>query len=219
MSLADLHPGWMLCIKNRLNDHTGYCSEDEIFQAFFHEFFDNEKQKLSIFKTLDYCKCSIVKCHCITLRLTVKVPTNVPCQWSPSGSGQSWGPLGWGWNQCMSHHPDRIWTVEKKVQNPFSDESKFALNLETEVSESGGRVGRLRIHVAGSPVGVQSIHCTFISPKFYAHKLCRDSNFKFQQDLAPAHVAKGEPGRDSLGGQEEEETPATWHFCLKYLFF
>ncbi len=44
------------------------------------------------------------------------------------------------------------WTVAQWSKVLFSNESKFAINLEIKVPESGGRVERHRIHVASSPV-------------------------------------------------------------------
>ncbi len=82
----------------------------------------------------------------------------------------------------------------------------LAFHLEIKVPESGGRVERNRIHVAWSPVW--SFHSQwwflkstvnaaiykeilehFILPS--ADKLYGDADFIFQQDLAPAHTAKG----------------------------
>ncbi len=101
----------------------------------------------------------------------------------------------------------------------FSDESKFCISFGNKVPESGGRVERHRIHVAWSPVwsfqsvmiwaamssaGVgplcflkstvkaaiyQEILEHFMLPS--ADKLYGDADFIFQQDLAPAHTAKG----------------------------
>ncbi len=102
----------------------------------------------------------------------------------------------------------------------FSDESKFCISFGNKVPESGGRVERHRIHVAWSPVWsfhsqwwfglpchlLVLVHCVFWSPqstqpstrKFLEHfmlpsadKLYGDADFIFQQDLAPAHTAKG----------------------------
>ncbi len=93
----------------------------------------------------------------------------------------------------------------------------FAFNLEIKVPESGGRVERHRIHVAWSPVWrfhsqwwfglpchlLVLVHCVFWSPvnaAIYqeilehfmpADKLYGDADFIFQEDLAPAHTAKG----------------------------
>ncbi len=95
-----------------------------------------------------------------------------------------------------------------------------AFNLEIKVPESGGRVKRHRIHVAWSPVwsfhsqwwfGLPShllvlVHLCFlkstVNAAIYqdilehfmlpsADKLYGDADFIFQQDLAPAHTAKG----------------------------
>ncbi len=87
----------------------------------------------------------------------------------------------------------------------------FAFHLEIKVPESGGRVERHRIHVAWSPVWsfhsqwwfglpchlLVLVHCAiyqdilehFMLPS--ADKLYGDADFIFQQDLAPAHTAKG----------------------------
>ncbi len=101
----------------------------------------------------------------------------------------------------------------------FQMKVTFAFHLEIKVPESGGRVERHRIHVAWSPVwsfhsqwwwaamssaGVgplcflkstvnaaiyQEILEHFMLPS--ADKLYGDADFIFQQDLAPAHTAKG----------------------------
>ncbi len=102
----------------------------------------------------------------------------------------------------------------------FSDESKFCISFGNKVPESGGRVERHRIHVAWSPVWsfhsqwwfglpchlLVLVHCVFWSPQSTqpstreilehfmlpsADKLYGDADFIFQQDLAPAHTAKG----------------------------
>ncbi len=95
----------------------------------------------------------------------------------------------------------------------------FAFNLDIKVPESGGREERHRIHVAWSPVWsfnsqwwfglpchlLVLVHCVFWSPVnaaiyqelldhfmlLSADKLYGDADFIFQQDLAPAHNAKG----------------------------
>ncbi len=107
------------------------------------------------------------------------------------------------------------------VQSPLSDESKFLHFIwKSRFPESGGRVERHRIHVAWSPVWsfhsqwwfglpchlLVLVHCVFWSPQstqaIYqeilehfmlpsADKLYGDADFIFQQDLAPAHTAKG----------------------------
>ncbi len=104
-------------------------------------------------------------------------------------------------------------------KSSFQMKANFAFNLEIKVPESGGRVERHRIHVAWSPVwsfqsvmiwaamssaGVgplcflkstvnapiyQEILEHFMLPS--ADKLYGDADFIFQQDLAPAHTAKG----------------------------
>ncbi len=101
----------------------------------------------------------------------------------------------------------------------FSDESKFCISFGNKVPESGGRVERHRFHVlevavwvstvsddwaAMSSAGVgplcflkstvnaaiyQEILEYFMLPS--ADKLYGDADFIFQQDLAPAHTAKG----------------------------
>ncbi len=131
----------------------------------------------------------------------------------------------------------------------------FAFNLEIKVPESGGREERHSIHVAWSPVWsfhsqwwfglpchlLVLVHCVFWSPVnavIYqeilehfmlpsADKLYGDADFIFQQDLAPAHTAKGteswfsepwcycawlasklawpEPNRESMGYCQEED--------------
>ncbi len=110
------------------------------------------------------------------------------------------------------------WTQWSKVL--FSDERKFCISFGNKVPESGGRVERHRFHVAWSPVWsfhsqwwfglpchlLVLVHCVFWSPqstqpstrKFLEHfmlpsadKLYGDADFIFQQDLAPAHTAKG----------------------------
>ncbi len=95
----------------------------------------------------------------------------------------------------------------------------FAFHLEIKVPESRGSVERHRIHVAWSPVWsfysqwwfglpchlLVLVHCVFWSPQSTAiyqdilehfmlpsaDKLYGDADFIFQQDLAPAHTAKG----------------------------
>ncbi len=98
-------------------------------------------------------------------------------------------------------------------KSSFQMKVNFAFHLEIKVPESGGRVERHRIHVAWSPVwsfhsqwwfGVlwrllvlvhrQHIHNQDILEHFMlpsADKLYGDADFIFQQDLAPAHTAKG----------------------------
>ncbi len=105
-------------------------------------------------------------------------------------------------------------------KSSFQMKVNFAFNLEIKVPESGGRVERHRIHVAWSPVWsfhsqwwfglpchlLVLVHCVFWSPQstqpstwtFLEHfmipsadKLYGDADFIFQQDLAPAHTAKG----------------------------
>ncbi len=104
-------------------------------------------------------------------------------------------------------------------KSSFQMKVNFSFNLEIKVPESGGRVERHRINVAWSPVwsfqsvmiwaamssaGVgplcflkstintpiyQEILEHFMLPS--ADKLYGDADFIFQQDLAPAHTAKG----------------------------
>ncbi len=104
-------------------------------------------------------------------------------------------------------------------KSSFQMKVNLVFHLEIRVPESGGRVERHRIHVAWSPVW--SFHsqwwfglpchllvlvlCVFWSPvnaAIYqeilehfmlpsADKLYGDADFIFQQDLAPAHTAKG----------------------------
>ncbi len=106
-------------------------------------------------------------------------------------------------------------------KSSFQIKVNFAFNLEIKVPESGGRVERYRIHVAWSPVWsfhsqwwfglpchlLVLVHCVFWSPQSTqpstildilehfmltsADKLYGDADFIFQQDLAPAHTAKG----------------------------
>ncbi len=103
-------------------------------------------------------------------------------------------------------------------KSSFQMKVNVAFHLEIKVPESGGRVERHRIHVAWSPVWsfhsqwwfglpchlLVLVHCVFWSPqsmqpstrKFSfmlpsADKLYGDADFIFQQDLAPAHTAKG----------------------------
>ncbi len=112
------------------------------------------------------------------------------------------------------------WTVLSGPKSSFQMKVNFAFHLEIKVPESGGRVERHRIHVAWSPVWsfhsqwwfglpchlLVLVHCAFWSPqstqpstrKFLEHfmlpsadKLYGDADFIFQQDLAPAHTAKG----------------------------
>ncbi len=105
-------------------------------------------------------------------------------------------------------------------KSSFQMKVNFAFRLEIKVPESGGRVERHRIHVAWSPVWsfhsqwwfglpchlLVLVHCVFWSPQSNAaiyqdilehfmlpsaDKLYGDADFIFQQDLAPAHTAKG----------------------------
>ncbi len=105
-------------------------------------------------------------------------------------------------------------------KSSFQMKVNFPFHLEIKVPESGGRVERHRIHVAWSPVWsfhsqwwfglpchlLVLVHCVFWSPqstqpstrKYLEHfmlpsadKLYGDADFIFQQDLAPAHTAKG----------------------------
>ncbi len=104
-------------------------------------------------------------------------------------------------------------------KSSFQMKVNFAFHLEIKVPESGGRVERHIFHVAWSPVwsfhsqwwfGVPChllmlVLCVFWSPvnaAIYqeilehfmlpsADKLYGDADFIFQQDLAPAHTAKG----------------------------
>ncbi len=112
------------------------------------------------------------------------------------------------------------WTVAQWYKVYFSDESQFCISFGNQGPESGGRVERHRIHVAlrssvkfpqsvmiwaaMSSAGVgplcflkstvnaaiyQEILEHFMLPS--ADKLYGDADFIFQQDLAPAHTAKG----------------------------
>ncbi len=105
-------------------------------------------------------------------------------------------------------------------KSSFQMKVNFEFHLEIKVPESGGRVERHRIHVAWSPVWsfhsqwwfrlpchlLVLVHCVFWSPqstqpstrRFLEHfmlpsadKLYGAADFIFQQDLAPAHTAKG----------------------------
>ncbi len=155
--------------------------------------------------------------------------------------------VNWSWSECIkSHHvqtssskglPSHFWkrNIVRSIlpglrrkrtglllsgpKSSFQMKVNFAFNLEIKVLESGGRVGRHRIHVAWSPVWsfhsqwwfglpchlLVLVHCVFwspdnaaIYPKILEHfmlpsadKLYRDADFIFKQDLAPAHTAKG----------------------------
>ncbi len=108
------------------------------------------------------------------------------------------------------------WAVEKKNCGPkssFQMKVNFAFHLEIKVPESGGRVERHRIHVAWSPVWsfhsqwwfglpchllvlVQCFLKSTVNAAIYQEilehfMLYGDADFIFQQDLAPAHTAKG----------------------------
>ncbi len=104
-------------------------------------------------------------------------------------------------------------------KSSFQMKVNFAFHLEIKVPESGGRVERHRIHVAWSPVWsfhsqwwfglpchlLVLVHCflkSTVNAAIYkeilehfmlpsADKLYGDADFIFQQDLAPAHTAKG----------------------------
>ncbi len=104
-------------------------------------------------------------------------------------------------------------------KSSFQMRASFVFHLETKVLESGGRVKKLIVQVAWSPVlrfhslwwsGVQChllvlIHCVFGKPtslhpftkQFWSTScfllltsIIKDADFIFQQDLAPAHTAK-----------------------------
>ncbi len=94
------------------------------------------------------------------------------------------------------------WTVAQWTKVLFSDESKFCISFGNKVPESEGRVERHRIHVAWSPVWSFHSQWWFVNAAIYqeilehfilpsADKLYGDADFIFQQDLAPAHTAKG----------------------------
>ncbi len=104
-------------------------------------------------------------------------------------------------------------------KSSFRMKVNFAFHLEIKVPESGGRVERHIIHVAWCPVWsfhsqwwfglpchlLVLVHCVFwipVNAAIYqemlehfmlpsADKLYGDADFIFQQDLAPAHTAKG----------------------------
>ncbi len=103
-------------------------------------------------------------------------------------------------------------------KSSFQMKVNFAFHLEIKVPESGGRVERHNIHVAWSPVWsfhsqwwfglpchlLVLVHCVFWVHSQRSHlpgdframlpsadKLYGDADFIFQQDLAPAHTAKG----------------------------
>ncbi len=104
-------------------------------------------------------------------------------------------------------------------KSSFQMRASFVFHLETKVLESGGRVEKLIAQVAWSPVlsfhslwwfGCNVIllvlvHCVFWKPTSLhpftknllehfmlpsADQLFKDTDFIFQQDLAPAHTAK-----------------------------
>ncbi len=104
-------------------------------------------------------------------------------------------------------------------KSSFQMKVHFSFNLEIKVPESGGRVERHRIHVVWSPVwSFQSVMVwaamssagvgplcflkSTVNADIYQEmlehfmlpsldKLYGDADFIFQQDLAPAHTAKG----------------------------
>ncbi len=80
--------------------------------------------------------------------------------------------------------------------------ASFVFHLETKVLESGGRVEKLIARVAWSPVlsfhsvmiwgvGPLCFLKTNVTAPIYQEilELCKDADFIFQQDLAPAHTA------------------------------
>ncbi len=104
-------------------------------------------------------------------------------------------------------------------KSSFQMRASFVFHLETKVLEYGGRVEKLIVQVAWSPVlsfhslwwfGVQChllvlVHCVFWKPTSLqpvyqeilehfmlpsADQLFKDADLIFQQDLAPAHTAK-----------------------------
>ncbi len=118
------------------------------------------------------------------------------------------------WRKRIIHSQSPQWS---KVL--FSDESKFCISFGNKVPESGRREERHRIQVAWSPVWsfhsqwwfglpchlLVLVHCflkSTVNAAIYqeilehfmlpsADKLYGDADFIFQQDLAPAHTAKG----------------------------
>ncbi len=96
-------------------------------------------------------------------------------------------------------------------KSSFQMKVNFAFHLEIKVPESRGRVERQRIHVAWSPVwsfhslwwfGLPCFLKSTVNAAIYqdilehvmlpsADKLYGDADFIFQQDMAPAHTAKG----------------------------
>ncbi len=103
-------------------------------------------------------------------------------------------------------------------KSSFQMKVNLAFNLEIKVPESGGREERHRIHVAWSPVWsfhslwwfglpchlLLLVHCVFCSVNAAIYqdilehfllpspdKPYGDADFIFQQDLTPAHSAKG----------------------------
>ncbi len=144
--------------------------------------------------------------------------------------------MDWGWGQGIkstthrrveefgySCHQRRLtwakekknWTVPSGPKSSFQMRASFVFNLETKVLESGGRVEKLIVQVAWSPVlsfhsmwwfGVQChllvlVHCVSENQRHYqeilehfmlpsADQIFKDADIIFQQDLAPAHTAK-----------------------------
>ncbi len=116
----------------------------------------------------------------------------------------------WNRNIFRSILPGKVrtWTglLLSGPKSSFQLKVNFAFNLEIKVPESGGRVERHRIHVAWSPVWsfhsqwwfglpchlLVLVHCVFWSLQSTQPSTRRFlSTSYFQQDLGPAHTAKG----------------------------
>ncbi len=139
---------------------------------------------------------------------------------APTSSGKGLPSHFWNRNIVRSILPGlrrkRIGLLHSGPKSSFRIKVNFAFHLEIKVPESGGRVERHRINVAWSPVwsfhsqwwfGLpchvgplcflkstvnaainQEILEHFMLPS--ADKLYGDADLIFQQDLAPAHIAK-----------------------------
>ncbi len=134
-----------------------------------------------------------------------------------TSSGKGLSSHFWNRNNVKSILPGlrrkRTGLLLSGPKSSFQMKGNVAFHLEIKVPESGGRGQRHRIHVAWSPVwsfysqwwsGVPChllvlVHCVFWShQEILEHfmlpstdKLYGDADFIFQQNLAPAHTARG----------------------------
>ncbi len=124
--------------------------------------------------------------------------------------------VNWSWCHLVHQESPRSDIFRKRAIKPLLKQKQRHKHLtwakeKNNWTDSGGRVERHSIHVAWSPVwSVHSqwwfgltchllvfVHCVFYQETLEhfmlpsADKLYGDADFIFQQDLAPAHTAKG----------------------------